>query len=147
MGKFSGVADRDAVEREMPYDKRDLPVTLYQFLTRTRDAHGARNAITFQLFSDPGAKAITWTWGAFHQEITRAANLFRSLGVGEGDTIAYLLPNCLETASVLLGGAVAGIVNPINPLLDPEQIAAAVRRGEGTPMREITHFLREQGVV
>ena len=27
----------------------------------------------------------------------------------------------------LLGGAVAGIVNPINPLLEPEQIAAILR--------------------
>lgn len=127
MGKFSGIADRDAIEREMAYDSRDLPVTLYQFLTRTRDAHADRNAISFQLFSDPGAKAVTWTWREFHREITRTANLLRSLGVGEGDTVAYLLPNCLETAAVLLGGAVAGIVNPINPLLDPEQIAAILR--------------------
>lgn len=31
--------------------------------------------------------------------------------------------------------------------LDPDQIAAAVSRGEGTPMREISHFLRSQGVA
>ncbi|MCB2126690.1 MAG: acyl-CoA synthetase, partial [Rhodobacteraceae bacterium] len=127
MGKFSGVADRDAVERELPYAERDLPVTIYQFLSRTRDAHGARPAISFQLLSDPKSRAETWTWNTFLGRITQAANLFRSLGVGEGDTVAYLLPNTLETAAVLLGGAVAGIVNPINPLLDPEQIAAILR--------------------
>jgi fatty-acyl-CoA synthase len=127
MGKFSGVADRDAVEREMPYGERDLPVTLHQFLCRTRDAHGARPAISFQLLSDPRSKAETWTWNTLLGRITQAANLFRSLGVGERDTVAYLLPNSLETAAVLLGGAVAGVVNPINPLLDPEQIAAILR--------------------
>src|SRR5690606_15478545 len=62
-----------------------------------------------------------------HARVTRAANLFRALGVGEGDVVAYLLPNCLETVATLLGGAVAGIVNPINPLLEPEQIGAILR--------------------
>ncbi len=127
MGKFASIADRDAVEREMPYGQRDLPVTLHQFLRQTAEAHGTRPAISFQMFSDPKAKSETWTWNAFFGRITEAANLFRSLGVGEGDTVAYLLPNCLETAAVLLGGAVAGIVNPINPLLEPEQIAAILR--------------------
>ncbi len=127
MGKFAGVADRDAVEHEMPYEKRDLPVTLYQFLSRTRDAHGARNAVSFQLLSDPGAKAETVTWDGLLGKVTQAANLFRSLGVGENDVVAYLLPNSMETAYTLLGGAVAGIVNPINPLLEPEQIAAILR--------------------
>lgn len=127
MGKFSGLADRNAIEGEMPYEKRDLPVTLYQFLSRTRDAHGERNAISFQLLSDPGARAETLTWSGLHGRVTQAANLFRSLGIGEKDVVAYLLPNTIETAVTLLGGAVAGIVNPINPLLDAEQIAAILR--------------------
>ena len=36
-------------------------------------------------------------------------------------------PTALETAVTLLGGMVAGIVNPINPLLEPEQISAILR--------------------
>jgi len=59
--------------------------------------------------------------------VTRAANLFRSLGIGEKDVVAFILPNTLETAVTLLAGAVAGIVNPINPLLEPEKIAAILR--------------------
>ena len=47
--------------------------------------------------------------------------------MGETDTVAYLLPNCLETAVTLLAGSVAGIVNPVNPLLEAEQIAAILR--------------------
>ena len=127
MGRFAGFADRNAIEAEMEWDKRDLPVTLYQFLTGTRDRHGARPAISFQILSDPGAKAETLSWADLHGRVTRAANLFRSLGVGEGDTVAYLLPNCNEAAITLLGGAVAGIVNPINPLLEAEQIGAILR--------------------
>ncbi len=41
--------------------------------------------------------------------------------------VAFVLPNALETAVTLLGGTVAGIVNPINPLLEAEQISAILR--------------------
>ena len=62
-----------------------------------------------------------------HRRTTQAANLFRSLGIGDTDVVALLLPNANETAVALLGGAVAGIVSPINPLLEPGQIAAILR--------------------
>jgi acyl-coenzyme A synthetase/AMP-(fatty) acid ligase len=53
--------------------------------------------------------------------------MFHSLGVGSEDVVAYILPNANETVLTLLGGAIAGIANPINPLLDPEQIGAILR--------------------
>ncbi|MFC5736962.1 acyl-CoA synthetase [Sinirhodobacter huangdaonensis] len=124
---YATVADRDRIEREMPWAERDTAKTLYEFLTRTKERHGARPALSFQLFSDPQAPAQTLSWAALHARVTQAANLLRSLGVGEGDTVAYMLPNCLETAITLLGGATAGIVNPINPLLEAEQISAILR--------------------
>jgi acyl-CoA synthetase (AMP-forming)/AMP-acid ligase II len=127
MAHFASVADRDAVEHEMPYAERDLPKTLWQFLQSVKSRHGDRPAVSFQLLSAPGSRAETLTWDELVTGVTRAANLFRSLGVGEGDVVAYLLPNCVETVEVLLGGALAGIVNPINPLLEPEQIAGILR--------------------
>ena len=51
------------------------------------------------------------------------ANLFTDLGVGPGDTVSYLLPNLPQTHITIWGGQAAGIVNAINPLLRPEQIA------------------------
>ncbi|HQY44867.1 MAG TPA: acyl-CoA synthetase [Paracoccaceae bacterium] len=140
MARFASVADRDAVQNEMPYGERGLPVTLYQFLTRTKIAHGARNALSFQLLSDPKSKAETLTWSQLHGRVTQAANLFRSLGIGEKDVVAYLLPNATETAVVLLGGAVAGIVNPINPLLEPEQIAAILRETKASVLVTLKPF-------
>jgi acyl-CoA synthetase (AMP-forming)/AMP-acid ligase II len=127
MVRFVTRADRDAVEREMPWAARGVPRTLYGFLSRTRELHGGRNAVSYQILSDPGSKAETLTWAELHARVTRAANLFRSLGVGENDVVAYLLPNATETVVTLLAGAVAGVVNPINPLLEPEQIAGILR--------------------
>jgi acyl-CoA synthetase (AMP-forming)/AMP-acid ligase II len=127
MEAFATAADRDALEAQMGYDARGMPVTIYEFLGRTRAAFGARNAVSFQILSGPKDHAETLSWDALHGRVTQAANLFRSLGVGEGDVVAFMLPNCLETAVTLLGGMVAGIVNPINPLLEPEQLSAILR--------------------
>lgn len=140
MARFATVADRDAIQNAMTYGERDLPVTLYQFLSQARSSYGPRNALSFQLLSGPKAKAETLTWNDLHGRVTQAANLFRSLGIGETDVVAYLLPNATETAVVLLGGAVAGIVNPINPLLDPEQIAAILRETKASVLVTLRPF-------
>ncbi|SDL19415.1 acyl-CoA synthetase [Paracoccus chinensis] len=127
MSRFVSIADRDRIEAEMPYADRPLPRTIYGFLSAARDRSPQRPALAFQLLADPRSRACTMNWTEFHERVTETANLFRSLGVGPTDTVAYLLPNCLETPVVLLGGATAGIVNPINPLLEPEQIASILR--------------------
>ncbi|MDR9427264.1 MAG: acyl-CoA synthetase [Salibaculum sp.] len=137
---FASMADRDAIEQEMPWEERDMPVTLYQLLSRTEAAHGRRNALTFQMFSDSKAPAETLTWTGLKDRVSQAANMFRGLGVGEDDVVAFLLPNCTEAALTYLGGAVAGIVNPINPLLEPEQIAAILRETDAKVLVTLRAF-------
>ncbi len=124
---FASVADRDAIENEQLWDARDTPTTTYELLTQTAAKHGGRKAVSFSLLSDPGAHCETLDWNTLRDKTTQAANMFRSLGVGENDVVAYLMPNATETVLTYLGGQVAGIVNPINPLLDAEQIAAILR--------------------
>ena len=41
--------------------------------------------------------------------------------------VAYMLPNATETVITLFGACVAGIANPINPLLEAEQIGSILR--------------------
>ena len=127
MGSFASLADLKAIEAESSWADRDIPRSIYAFLSRTRAAHGTRPAISYQLTSGPNDRAETLTWNGLHARVTQAANLFRALGIGETDVVAYVLPNCLETAVTLLAGATAGIVNPVNPLLEAEQISAILR--------------------
>ncbi len=124
---YAGMADRNAIENEMPWEQRDLPRTIWGLLNRTADRFPTRPAVSYQLLSGPKDKAETLDWAGLRDRTAQAANLFRSLGVGENDVIAYVMPNCNETITTLLGGTVAGIVNPINPLLEAEQIAAILR--------------------
>ena len=124
---FATKADRDAVEKEMPWAERDVPKTMYEFIDRVAARHGARPGVSFQITSGPTDKAETLSWQEFRDKSVQAANLFRRLGVGENDVVAYLLPICSEAALTLVGGSIAGIANPINPLLEPDQIAAILR--------------------
>jgi len=127
MSRFASVADRNTVENEMPWARRDLPRTVYQLLVRAAARDGPGRAVTFQLLSGPRARAETLSWAQVLARTTQAANLFRALGIGEHDVVAYILPNANETIIALLGGMTAGIVQPVNPLLDAEQIAALLR--------------------
>ncbi|WP_299920929.1 acyl-CoA synthetase [uncultured Pelagimonas sp.] len=124
---YAGMDDRNAIEKQMPWGDRDIPVSLYGQLCRTAEKFPNRPATSYQLMSGPSDKADTVTWAEMKDKVTQSANLFRKLGIGENDVVAYVLPNCTETLYTLLGGAVAGIVNPINPLLEPEQIASILR--------------------
>ena len=125
--EFSSVEKRDEIEQEMSWAERGAPVSVYQAVCRTAKQHGHRNAVSFQLQSGVKDPAETLSWNDIRDRTAQAANLFRSLGVGETDVVAFLLPNAMETVFVLLGGMTAGIVNPINPLLEVDQIAAILR--------------------
>ncbi|MBV2360090.1 acyl-CoA synthetase [Thalassococcus sp. CAU 1522] len=124
---YASMADRDSIENEMPWEARDVPKTVWAQLSKTAAAFPDRPAVSYQLLSGPKDKAETLTWRQLQEMTAQAANLFRSLKIGEKDVVAYVLPNCNETIATLLGGMVAGIANPINPLLEPEQIGAILR--------------------
>ena len=115
------------IQNEMPWAQRDLPKTVYQMLRDTAHAFPDRPAVSYQIMSGPTDKAETMSWKQFHDEVCQAANLFRSLKIKETDVVALIMPNSLETAVATIGAMVAGIANPINPLLEPEQIGAILR--------------------
>ncbi|QDY69816.1 acyl-CoA synthetase [Qingshengfaniella alkalisoli] len=140
MVAFTSVDVRNQVEAEMPWSERDIPLTVYDAILRTAQTHPDNNAISFQLLSDPDAKAETLTWKDLLGRVTQTANLFHSLGVGETDVVAMLLPNANETAMTLLGGMTAGITNPINPLLDVEQIAGILNETKAKVLVTLKSF-------
>lgn len=142
MIEFRTRQDVAAIEAEMPWADRDIGSTMYEFLSRASKVHGPRPAVTFQLTSGAKDRAQTLTWDGLLDRVTQAANLLRALGVGPQDVVAYVLPNALETVVTLLAGAVAGIVCPINPLLDPAQIAALLRETKAKVVVTLKAFPR-----
>ncbi|GAA3865562.1 acyl-CoA synthetase [Celeribacter arenosi] len=125
--EFKSMDVRNAIEAESAWEDRTKATTVYELLSNTASRFPDRPAFSYQITSGPKDKAETLSWRQFHTQVTQAANLFRALGIGETDTIAYIMPNAHETAVTFVAGMVAGIVNPINPMLEPEQIAAILR--------------------
>ena len=138
--KFGSLQDSLDMTNEMPWSARDVPTTVYEMLAGTAAKFPDRPAISYQLMSGATDKAETLSWSQFHDQVCQAANLFRSLGVGEGDVVALVLPNATETAVALMGGMTAGIVNPINPLLEPEQIGAILRETKAKVVVTLRNF-------
>ena len=127
---FTSMADRNAIEAKMSYDERAKSETMRQMITRVSDAFPDRPAISYQITSGPKDKAETLTWKQLRDRSFQAANLFHSMGIGETDVVAYIMPNASEALVTMIGGSIAGIVEPINPLLDAEQIAG-ILHGSG----------------
>jgi fatty-acyl-CoA synthase len=69
-------------------------------------------------------KPIRWNYLQYHQEVTRAANLFHDLGLQADQSVIFLLPNVPQLLFGLWGAQLAGIATPINPYLEVEQIAS-----------------------
>jgi fatty-acyl-CoA synthase len=137
---ISTLADIVAIEKEMPLEQRWLEKTVYQRLCSTRDKHPDRPAVSFQLKSGPKDKATTLDWKEFTGRVTQAANLFRSLGIGKDDVVAFLLPSTHETAITLMAGMTAGIVAPINPTLKHAQIAQLLKETDAKVLVTLKSF-------
>ena len=125
--KFANRLDFTDLENEMPISDRWAAKTVYQRLCQTRDIHGERPAVSFQLKSGNKDKNITLSYNELTDRITQTANLFRSLGIGPNDVVAYLLPTSHETLITLMAGMTAGIVAPINPTLSPDHISSLLK--------------------
>lgn len=123
---WSTAADKRDVEA-VPIGERWSTETVYAMLSETAAECPQAPALSFQIRSGRKDRAETLDWAGLHARVTAAANLFRRLGIAEGDVVAALLPNCSEMPAVLLAGMTAGIVCPINPLLEVEQIAGILR--------------------
>ncbi len=84
-------------------------------------------AMHFLPNADPDEAPVTISYGRFLARVTQTANLFGALGVGPNDVVSFLLPLLPQSFFTLWGAEAAGIANPVNPLLEPGQLAEILR--------------------
>jgi fatty-acyl-CoA synthase len=120
--KFHNIGDIEKFEC-IPIEERLNAFNTYDLIKNGVAINPDATAISFFLSGDTYDQPMKVTYHELMSNITRTANLFHDLGVGPHDVISYLLPNLPHTHYVLWGGEAAGIVNPINPLLEPATIA------------------------
>jgi fatty-acyl-CoA synthase len=100
------------------------PRSTYELIRNSAHAFGSKTALTFLPTAEPGAPAVRWSYTDLLAKVHQTANALHRLGLQHGDAVAVLLPGCLEYHLALWGGAAAGIVQPLNPLLSDEKLAS-----------------------
>ena len=118
---IAGLADIEAIE-QVTYDERVKETSTYEIIARGAAINPDAPAITFLLSGDAYDQPMEVTYAQLIGRIRQTANLLHDLGVGPTDAVTYLLPNLPQTHFVLWGAEVAGIANPINPMLEPEAV-------------------------
>ncbi|WP_208507999.1 AMP-binding protein [Variovorax paradoxus] len=100
---------------------------VYDALYEVATLHSTRIALSYLLDADPETPPRHWRYADLLADIRRAANLFASLVPGETPRVAMLLPAIPQAWLTLLGAETAGLVCPINYLLDAAHLAELVR--------------------
>ncbi len=130
---YPDLADRRAVEtlERVPYDERIAVQSTYEALQAGASLAPDGPAIQFLLRGEADEEPVTLSYRQYLGRVTQTANLLHDLGVGPRDVVSFLLPLLPETYVMLFGAEAAGVVNPVNPLLEVGQIAD-ILNGAGT---------------
>ena len=115
------MADIAAIERTPLSDAIDVWTTRDLIALSAAD-FADKPAFHFLAEGNADETPLTVTYRELGQRMIQAANMFHAMGVGAGDTVAYLLPNLPETIYTILGGTAVARVAPVNWMLEPDHI-------------------------
>lgn len=122
-----GIDDIRAIEAQ-PYDDLVPARTIYDLLRATAATCGNAKALTVLRSPAPQDIGCSLTHADLLAEVTRAANMFRDLGLAPGKGVAAILsPTLPDLPALLLGAQVAGTVSTINYLLSRDAIIDLLR--------------------
>lgn len=102
----------------------------YEIFRNSAAAFGDRLALSFLRSANPEDAPLQLSYAQLLAGVHQTANLLHTLGIGATDTVAILLPGCLEYHFALWGGEAAGIVQPLNPLLTDDKLASLMNTAQ-----------------
>jgi fatty-acyl-CoA synthase len=119
-----GIASLRDVEAIEARGAPALPPSTYEALRRGAAIDPDAPALSFFPTVDRHRDPESWSHRALLARITQTANLFHRLGAKKDTVIALALPNLPETHFAIWGAEAAGIVLPLNPLLEAAALGA-----------------------
>ena len=120
------MADVERIEAT-PLEDQYAYQSTYEMFANAADQYGAGRALIFLPGGSADEEPVIYTHRELFGRITQAANLFHRLGIDSRDVVAYVLPNLPQTHFALWGGEAAGIVCPVNPMLEAGHIIEVLR--------------------
>ncbi|USG60922.1 acyl-CoA synthetase [Sneathiella marina] len=128
---FAGLSDVEkfeatAIEDWVPYQN------IYQAFCDTVAAVPDKPALVAAPPGDPMADGVTISYSQLLGRVNQTAHLFKSAGLQPDETVTYLLPLCPQAIFTMLGAEAVGIVNAVNPMLEPEHILGIAKAANAT---------------
>ena len=111
----------------VPYAERIAAQSTYAALQLGAAHDPGAAALQFLTGADPDEAPLILSHAQFLARVTQTANMLADLGVGPDDVVSTLLPLLPQSFFALFGAEAVGIANPVNPLLEPGQIAEILR--------------------
>jgi len=126
------IEDVVAIESQ-PYDELVTARNLYDLFRATARHGGERMALTVLRSPDARDVGASLTHRQLLGAVTRAANLFASLGLAPGRGVAaFLAPTLPEVPGLLFGAQVAGVASSLNYLLSRDAIVDLLNAEKAT---------------
>lgn len=114
-----GIFDQDLPRNEANF----APISPLAFIERTAEVYPNRLAVVHG--------ELRRTWGEVYSRCRQLASALAAQGIGQGDTVAVMLPNTPPMVEAHFGIPMAGaVLNALNTRLDPETIAFMLDHGE-----------------
>ena len=121
--------DRDVPQSLHPYPEK----TLLDYLAALAREHPSRPALLF--------KGSHLSYAELNRESDAFAVALASLGVGHGERVALILPNCPQFLIAEIGAWKAGaVVCPINPTYTEREVEAALKTNGARAVVTLTPF-------
>jgi fatty-acyl-CoA synthase len=119
---------RDIEELErVPLEERIFSWNLNDWIAQGCARDPAKLALRYIDNGDPDAAPATLSYGELQHRANQAANLFRALGVMDGDVVLYMLPSLPQLYVTMLGALGCGIGCGVNWMLKGKQLAELIR--------------------
>jgi fatty-acyl-CoA synthase len=118
-------------ENEKPFAERYDARSVYDVFVKSAARNPDGTALTMVMTGEDDDKPRLVSYRQLLEGITRAANLFTSIG-GPAPGVAYILPSLIETHFTLWGAETAGYAVPINFLLQARNIAELIQASGAT---------------
>src|ERR1700723_3482605 len=128
---IANLADVIRFENEKPFAQRYDARSVYDVFAKSAARNPDHTALTMVMTGEDDEKPRLVSYRQLLEGITRAANLFTSIG-GPAPGVAYILPSLVETHFTLWGAETAGYAVPINFLLQAQNIAELIEASGAT---------------
>ena len=120
--RLASAADVEAFEK-IPYGERIAAASTFDAIKLGASVNPNAPAIQFLPNASHEDEPVVITYAQLIARVTQTANALHELGVGPKDVVSFMLPLVPQAFFTLFGAEAAGIANPVNPLLEPHQIA------------------------